>query len=174
MSDDNNIIQPSASDDSNSQIVIYATDDGKVNLEVQIDANTVWLTQQQIGLLYGKAKSTISEHLTHIFEEGELDPQVVVRENRTTSPHGAIEGKTQDNTTRFYNLDTILAVGFRVRSKQGTLFRQWAIERLKNYIVKGFDIDSERLKGNGGGQYWYELLNTIPSTSLRTGYNTVG
>lgn len=146
---------------NDSQIVIYTSSDGKVNLDVQIDVNSVWLTQQQICQLYGKAKSTISEHLTHIFEEGELDPQVVVRENRTTTQHGAIEGKTQDNITRFYSLDAILAVGFRVRSKQGTQFRQWAIDRLKNYIVKGFDIDTDRLKGNGGGQYWYELLNTI-------------
>ena len=137
--------------------------DNNIRLEVQLDpdSQTVWLSQAQIGQLYGKTKSTISEHLTHIFEEGELDSQVVVRENRTTTRHGAIEGKTQDNITRFYNLDAILAVGFRVRSKQGTLFRQWAIERLKNYIVKGFDIDTDRLKGNGGGQYWYELLNTI-------------
>ena len=159
MSNDNS--NKTTVDGESNQIVIYTTSDGKVNLEVQMDANTVWLTQQQICLLYGKAKSTISGHLTHIFEEEELDPKVVVRENRTTTQHGAIEGKTQENRTRFYNLDAILAVGFRVRSKQGTLFRQWAIERLKNYIVKGFDIDSERLKGNGGGQYWYELLNTI-------------
>ena len=144
------------------EIVLYQPDNN-IRLEVQLDpdSQTVWLSQAQIGQLYGKAKSTISEHLTHIFEEGELDSQVVVRENRTTTRHGAIEGKTQDNITRFYNLDAILAVGFRVRSKQGTLFRQWAIERLKNYIVKGFDIDTDRLKGNGGGQYWYELLNTI-------------
>lgn len=144
--------------DLQGEIVLYQPDNN-IRLEVRIDSDTqtVWLTQAQIGQLYGKAKSTISEHLTHIFEDGELNPQVVVRENRTTSPHGAIEGKTQDNVTRFYNLDAILAVGFRVRSKQGTLFRQWAIERLKNYIVKGFDIDSDRLKG--------------PSTSLRTSNN---
>jgi len=144
------------------EIVLYQPDESiQLEVKLDVDQDTVWLSQQQICQLYGKAKSTISEHLTHIFEEGELDPQVVVRENRTTSPHGAMEGKTQDNVTRFYNLDAILAVGFRVRSKQGTLFRQWAIERLKNYIVKGFDIDADRLKGNGGGQYWYELLNTI-------------
>ena len=144
------------------EIVLYQPDNN-IRLEVQLDpeSQTVWLTQAQIGQLYGKAKSTISEHLTHIFEEGELNPQVVVRENRTTTRHGAIENKTQENITRFYNLDAILAVGFRVRSNQGTMFRQWAIERLKSYLVKGFSIDSERLKGNGGGQYWYELLNTI-------------
>ena len=159
MAKENNNISPNT--ESNGDIVLYTSADGKVRLDVKIDSQTVWLTQQQIAMLYGKAKSTISEHLSHIFEDGELDPKVVVRENRTTTQHGAIKGKTQENTTRFYNLDAIISVGFRVRSKQGTLFRQWAIERLKNYIVKGFDVDSERLKGNGGGQYWYELLNTI-------------
>ena len=159
MAKENNNISPNT--ESNGDIVLYTSADGKVRLDVKIDSQTVWLSQQQIAMLYGKAKSTISEHLSHIFEDGELDPKVVVRENRTTTQHGAIKGKTQENTTRFYNLDAIISVGFRVRSKQGTLFRQWAIERLKNYIVKGFDVDSERLKGNGGGQYWYELLNTI-------------
>ena len=153
MSNDNNIIQPSPSDDSNSQIVIYATEDGKVNLEVQIDANTVWLTQQQIAQLYGKAVSTINEHLKNIFSEEELQESACVKKFGNS--------EFQQKAPFYYNLDAILAVGFRVRSKQGTLFRQWAIERLKNYIVKGFDIDTERLKGNGGGQYWYELLNTI-------------
>lgn len=145
----------------NSSVVLYTNDDGSVQMDVRIDGDTVWLTQQQIALLYGKAKSTISEHISHIFEEGELDPQVVVREFRTTTQHGAIQGKTQTNTTNIYNLSLILAVGYRVRSRQGTLFRQWATQRLEEYIVKGFTIDSERLKGNGGGQYWYELLNTI-------------
>lgn len=137
----------------NSQIVIYATDDGKVNLEVQIDANSVWLTQQQIAQLYGKAVSTINEHIKNIFEEGELQEGTCVQKFGNS--------EFQQKAPFYYNLDSILSVGFRVRSKQGTLFRQWAIERLRNYIVKGFDIDSERLKGNGGGQYWYELLNTI-------------
>lgn len=136
-----------------NQIIIYSTDDGKVNLEVQIDSETVWLTQQQIAQLYGKAVSTINEHLKNIFTEEEL------LESTCTKKFGNSE--FQQKAPFFYNLDAILAIGFRVRSKQGTLFRQWAIERLRNYIVKGFDIDSERLKGNGGGQYWYELLNTI-------------
>lgn len=134
-------------------MVIYTTSDGKVNLEVQIDADTVWLTQQQMAQLYGKAVSTINEHLKNIFIEEEL------RESACTKKFGISE--FQQKAPFYYNLDAILAVGFRVRSKQGTLFRQWAIERLKNYIVKGFDIDTERLKGNGGGQYWYDLLNTI-------------
>lgn len=151
----------SSDDINNDAIVLYTTEDGRVQLDVKIDEQSVWLTQQQIGQLYGKAKSTISEHLTNIFAEGELDASVVVRENRTTTQHGAIEGKTQENLTRFYSLDAIIAVGFRVRSKQGVAFRKWATERLRNYIVKGYDLDVERLKGNGGGQYWYDLLNTI-------------
>ena len=142
-------------------VVLYQTEDGTTKLDVRLEDGSVWLTQEQLCLLYGKAKSTISEHLTNIFEDGELDKEVVVRKNRTTTQHGAIEGKMQSHETTYYNLDVILAVGYRVRSTQGTAFRRWASDRLKNYIVKGFDIDVERLKGNGGGQYWYELLNTI-------------
>ena len=116
----NNQPAPQPQPAGEGEIVLYQPDNN-IRLEVQLDpdSQTVWLSQAQIGQLYGKTKSTISEHLTHIFEEGELDSQVVVRENRTTTRHGAIEGKTQDNITRFYNLDAILAVGFRVRSKQG-------------------------------------------------------
>lgn len=120
----------------NSSVVLYTNDDGSVQMDVRIDGDTVWLTQQQIALLYGKAKSTISEHISHIFEEGELDPQVVVREFRTTIQHGAIQGKTQTNTTNIYNLSLILAVGYRVRSKQGTLFRQWATQRLDSPVLQ--------------------------------------
>ena len=108
MSDNNTNIE-------NSSVVLYTKDDGSVQIDVHIDGDTVWLTQQQIALLYGKAKSTISEHISHIFEEGELDPQVVVREFRTTTQHGAIQGKTQTNTTNIYNLSLILAVGYWTR-----------------------------------------------------------
>ena len=153
MATENKNIQASTANPEDNQILIYSTEDGKVNLEVQIDSETVWLTQQQIAKLYGKAVSTINEHLKNIFAEEEL------KESTCVKKFGISE--FMQKTPFYYNLDVILAVGFRVRSKQGTLFRQWAIERLKNYIVKGFDIDSERLKGNGGGQYWYELLNTI-------------
>lgn len=142
-------------------VALYTTDDGRVRIDVQIEDNTVWLSQQQMAQLYGKAVSTINEHLRNIFDDEELDPQVVIRKYRNTTRHGAIEGKTQTSETMYYNLDVVIAVGLRVRSKQGTHFRQWATARLKEYIIKGFSIDSERLKGNGGGQYWYELLNTI-------------
>lgn len=157
MKNENEIVK----ENPQGEVVLYQTEDGITKLDVRLEDGSVWLTQEQLCLLYGKAKSTISEHLTNIFEDGELDKEVVVRKNRTTTQHGAIEGKMQSHETTYYNLDVILAVGYRVRSTQGTAFRHWASDRLKNYIVKGFDIDVERLKGNGGGQYWYELLNTI-------------
>lgn len=111
-------------EESTSEVILYTTADGKVNLEVQMDADTVWLSQAQIAQLYGKSVSTINEHLKNIFEEGELSSEVVIRKFRNTTRHGAMEGKTQTVETMYYNLDAILAVGFRVRSKQGTLFRQ--------------------------------------------------
>ena len=151
MANDNNNIQSASGE--NNQIVIYTTADGKVNLEVQIDANTVWLTQQQIAQLYGKAVSTINEHIKNILAEEEL------KEDECIKKFGNSE--FQQKAPFYYNLSMIISVGYRVRSKQGTLFRQWATKRLEEYIVKGFTIDSDRLKGNGGGQYWYELLNTI-------------
>lgn len=134
-------------------IVIYASDDGTIKLDVRIDAQTVWLSQQQIATLYGKAVSTVNEHLKNIFAEKELSEDACVKKFGNS--------EFQQKAPFFYNLEAIISVGFRVHSKQGTLFRRWAIERLKNYLVKGFDVDAERLKGNGGGQYWYELLNTI-------------
>jgi hypothetical protein len=110
--------------------------------------------------LFDKAKSTISEHIKHIFEEGELDEKVVVRDFRITTQHGAIKGKTQENTIKLYNLDIIISVGYRVKSLRGTQFRQWATGRLNEYIRKGFTLDDERLK-NGGGRYFRELLQRI-------------
>lgn len=143
------------------EVVIYQTDEGKASVDVLLENETVWLSQDQIAALYGKSKSTISEHIHNIFAEGELVREVVVRKFRTTTQHGAIQGKTQVHMTDFYNLDVVIAVGYRVRSQRGTQFRQWATERIKEYIVKGYTIDAERLKGNGGGQYWYDLLATI-------------
>ena len=123
--------------------------------------NTVRLNQDQIVSLFNKSKSTISEHISNIFKEGELDEQVVVRNFRTTTPHCAIEGKTQSKEVKYYNLDVIVSVGYRVKSIQGTRFRQWATQRLHEYIVKGFTMDDERLKNLGGGSYWKELLDRI-------------
>ena len=116
--------------------------------------NTVRLNQDQIVSLFNKSKSTISEHISNIFKEGELDEQVVVRNFRTTTPHCAIEGKTQSKEVKYYNLDVIISVGYRVKSIQGTRFRQWATQRLHEYIVKGFALDDDRMKNLGGGSYW--------------------
>ena len=141
-------------------MVIYQSDEG-VRLDVRLESNTVWLNQDQIVSLFNKSKSTISEHISNIFKEGELDEQVVVRKFRTTTQHGAIEGKTQSKEVKYYNLDVIISVGYRVKSIQGTRFRQWATQRLHEYIVKGFTMDDERLKNLGGGSYWKELLDRI-------------
>ena len=97
--------------------------------------------------------------MSNIFKEGELDEKVVVRKFRQTTQHGAMAGKTQSKEVKFYNLDVIISVGYRVKSIQGTRFRQWATERLNEYIVKGFTMDDERLKNLGGGNYWKELLD---------------
>lgn len=141
--------------ENKSNIIIYQSEDGQTHIEVRMDEDTVWLTQQQMGELFDKAKSTISEHIKHIFEEGELQQDSVVRKIRTT----AADGKPYD--TMYYNLDVIISVGYRVKSIQGTHFRIWATARLKEYIIKGFTMDDERLKQIGGGHYWKELLDRI-------------
>ena len=141
--------------DEYGEILIYQTDDGQTNIEVKIEDDTVWLTQQQLTELYQCSKSNISEHIKHIFEEGELDKDSVVRKFRTT----ADDGKTYNVT--YYNLDMIISLGYRIKSVIATRFRQWATQRLKEYMIKGFTIDDERLKGNGGGNYWKELLDRI-------------
>ena len=142
------------------EMVIYQSDEG-IRLDVRLESNTVWLNQDQIVSLFNKSKSTISEHISNIFKEGELDEQVVVRKVRTTTQHGAIEGKTQSKEVKYYNLDVIISVGYRVKSIQGTRFRQWATQRLHEYIVKGFTMDDEPLENLGGGSYWKELLDRI-------------
>lgn len=147
--------------ENKGEIIIYQSDDGIIQLDVRLENETVWLTQDQLSLLFNKAKSTISEHISNIFKEGELDESVVVRKFRITTPHGAIEGKTQIHEVLCYNLDVIISVGYRVHSIVGTRFRQWATQRLHEYIVKGFTMDDKRLKGNGGGMYWKELLDRI-------------
>ena len=149
-----------APDGDLGEMIIYQSDEG-IRLDVRLESNTVWLNQDQIVSLFNKSKSTISEHISNIFKEGELDEQVVVRKFRTTTQHGAIEGKTQSKEVKYYNLDVIISVGYRVKSIQGTRFRQWATQRLHEYIVKGYAMDDERLKNLGGGSYWKELLDRI-------------
>ena len=144
-----------------NEIVIFRTDDETINVEVRFEDETAWLTQDQMSVLFSKSKSTINEHIKNVFKEGELDEKEVVRKFRITTPHGAIEGKTQSHEVNFYNLDVIISVGYRVKSLRGTQFRQWATKRLKEYIVKGFTMDDDRLKKLGGGNYWQELLARI-------------
>ena len=138
-----------------SEIVIYQSEEGRAAIDVILQDETVWVTQEQMVALFGKAKSTISEHIKHIFEEGELDQNSVVRFFRTT----AADGKSYN--TAYYNLDVVISVGYRVHSVQGTRFRQWATQRIHEYIIKGFTMDDERLKNLGGGNYWKELLYRI-------------
>ena len=142
------------------EIIIFQSDEG-VKLDVRLENQTVWLNIEQIAQLFNKGRSTINEHILNIFKEGELDEKVVCRKFRHTTQHGALEGKTQSKEVKYYNLDVIISVGYRVKSIQGTRFRQWATERLHEYIVKGFTMDDERLKGLGGGNYWKELLDRI-------------
>jgi hypothetical protein len=147
--------------ENNNNFIIFKTEDEKISVDVRFENEMVWLTQDQMSILFDKAKSTISEHIKHIFEEGELDPNVVVRNFRITTQHGAIAGKMQESTIKLYNLDVIISVGYRVKSLRGTQFRQWATKRLNEYIRKGFTMDDERLKNLGGGGYWKELLQRI-------------
>jgi hypothetical protein len=138
-----------------NQILIYQTEDDQTKIEVNIDDETVWLTQSQMAELFQKSKSTISEHIKNIFNEGELLKDAVVRNSRTT----ANDGKTYN--TKFYNLDVIISVGYRVKSHRGTQFRIWATERLREYIIKGFTMNDDLLKRSGGGNYFSELLERI-------------
>lgn len=141
--------------DDNNQIIIYQTDEGSTRIEVRMTDDTVWLSQQQLSDLYQTSKSNVSEHIKHIFDEGELEEESVVRKFRTT----ASDGKRY--TVTFYNLDMIISLGYRIKSLIATHFRRWATERIKEYMIKGFTMDDERLKGNGGGTYWRELLDRI-------------
>ncbi len=142
-------------------IVIYESEGGDVRLDVRLENETVWLSQEQMAVLFNKSLSTVNYHINNIFKEGELDKDMVIRKIRITSPLGAVEGLFQQNDVTVYNLDVIISVGYRVHSIVGTRFRQWATKRLHEYIVKGFTMDDERLKQLGGGGYWKELLNRI-------------
>jgi len=138
-----------------NKIIIYEGEDGKSHVEVMFAGETAWLTQAQLVDLFQSSKANISEHIKHIFEEKELDRDSVVRKFRTT----ASDGKNYE--IEHYNLDMIISLGYRVKSHTATRFRIWATARLKEYIIKGFVMDDERLKENGGGKYWYELLDRI-------------
>lgn len=138
---------------NNSQIILYQTDDGKTNVEVKMDGETVWLTQDQMAELFAKSKSTINEHIQNIYSEKELI------EAETMRKFGNSEFSTKP--TNCYSLDVIISVGYRVKSLRGTQFRIWATQRLREYIIKGFAMNDELLKESGGGKYWHELLDRI-------------
>lgn len=138
-----------------NEILMYQAEDGQTKIEVRYQDETVWLTQNQMVELFKSSKANVSEHIKHIFEEGELEENSVVRKFRTT----ASDGKSYQ--TNHYNLDVIISVGYRVKSHRGTQFRIWATQRLKEYIIKGFTMNDDLLKRAGGGNYFKELLARI-------------
>lgn len=142
------------------EILLYQNAEGSIALDVQLMDDTVWLSQEQMAALFGKAKSTISEHISHVFAEGELVADAVVRNFRTT----ASDGKNYD--TNYYNLDVVISVGYRVKSPQGTQFRIWATARLKDYIIKGFALNDVRFKSGKSLQYFDELQTRIREIRL--------
>ena len=156
-----------------SQILLYQSEDGRTKLDVRLEGQTVWLSQKQLTELFGKAKGTISEHIKHIFEDGELESEATVRLFRTVQ----IEGEREvTREVECYNLDMVLALGFRVRSPMAVRFRQWAADKLKEYIVKGFVLDDERLKNpQEGNDYFEELSRRIQDirTSERRFYQKI-
>ena len=135
-----------------SDIIIYQTEDGVTQIEVRLENENVWLTQQQISELFQRERSVITKHINNVFEEGELDEESNVQ---------ILHIANSNRPVKLYNLDVIISVGYRVKSLRGTHFRRWATERLKEYMIKGFTMDDERLKQMGGGGYWRELLDRI-------------
>ena len=143
-----------------NKIIIYQDDNEVTRVSVRFADEDLWLTQKQLAEIYQTSVSNVSEHIKHIIEDRELDREVVIRDFRITTQHGAIEGKTQTRDVAHYNLDMIIALGYRVQSQVATRFRRWATQRLHEYIQKGFAMDDERLK-QGGNRYFRELLQRI-------------
>ena len=135
------------------EIVIYQSEDGNIKVDVLFQDETVWLTQEQMALLFGKSKSTVNEHILHIFQEGELQEELSVRKI------GISDFSTKP--TNFYNLDVIISVGYRVKSRQGTMFRIWATQRLRDYIIRGYALNEERFKKGSSMNYFKELMEKI-------------
>ena len=144
--------------DNQGDIIIYQTEDGVTKIDVRFVDETVWLTQQQMALLFQTSRTNVVEHIKNIYQEGELDPKSTCRDFRQVREEG---GRRVARQMPHYNLDMIISLGYRVKSAIATRFRRWATERLKEYIVKGFAMDDERLKKLGGGNYWKELLDRI-------------
>jgi putative DNA-binding protein len=143
---------------SQGELLLYQDEKGATQIEVRLENENVWLTQAQLVTLYQSSKANISEHIKHIFEEGELEEMATVRKFRTVQKEG---NRSVTREVVYYNLDLIISLGYRIKSHIATKFRIWATQRIKEYIIKGFVIDDNRLKQNAGGNYWYELLNRI-------------
>lgn len=142
----------------NNDIIIYQTEDGVTQIEVRLENENVWLTQQQMAELYQTSRTNVVEHIRHIYDEQELDEFSTCRNFRQVRTEG---NRQVEREIPFYNLDMIISLGYRVKSRIATNFRRWATERLKEYMIKGFTMDDERLKQMGGGGYWRELLDRI-------------
>ncbi|MBP9133177.1 MAG: virulence RhuM family protein [Saprospiraceae bacterium] len=143
---------------NNSEFILFKTEDEKISVDVRLENETVWLTQDQIAMLFDKSRSTITEHILNVFNEGELEENATCRKFRQVRMEG---NRTVEREVVHYNLDVIISVGYRVKSLRGKQFRIWATKRLNEYIRKGFTMDDERLKNLGGGGYWKELLQRI-------------
>lgn len=144
--------------DNKGQFLVYSTEDGEVRIDVRLENETVWLPQQQIAELFQTTVPNISMHIRNVYEESELTPEATLKNFLTVRKEG---NRDVQRNLEFYNLDMIISVGYRIKSAVATRFRIWATQKLKEYIVKGFVLDDERLKGTGGGQYWKELLDRI-------------
>ena len=141
-----------------NNIIIYQLDDGKTKIDVKLEDETVWLSQQQMAELFSTSRTNVIEHINNIYAEGELDKASTCQNFRQVQKEG---NRMVNREIPYYNLDMIISLGYRIKSKVATNFRKWATERLKEYMIKGFTMDDERLKGNGGGNYWKELLARI-------------
>ena len=161
MKSDDTKLSPVVRESEKQDIVIYQSTDGKVKVDCRLATETVWLNQMQISQLFGRDKSVINRHINNILKENELDEKVVIADFAITTPHGAMQNKTQERAVMHYSLDMIFAVGYRVKSPQATLFRQWATAVLHEYLQKGFVMNDDLLKNMGGGLYWKELLERI-------------
>jgi hypothetical protein len=146
-----------------SEILLYQNPDGNIKIDVRLENETVWLTQAQMASLFGKDKRTVSEHIGNVFKEGELDKSSTVRKFRTVQTEGTQEVERE---LEYYNLDVIISAGYRVKSVQGTQFRIWATQRLKEYIIKGFALNNDRFKSGSSMNYFNELQERIREIRL--------
>ena len=147
----------------NSEILIYQNPDGNIKIDVRLEEESVWLTQDQMAMLFGKGRSTVTEHILHVFEEGELSQEATCRKFRLVRNEG---DRTVEREIDHYNLDVIISVGYRVKSPQGTQFRIWATQRLKEYIIKGFALNDDRFKAGTSMNYFNELQERIREIRL--------